>query len=32
LLFDVLKREKQRLIEAKEKFGEYISPDKFPEV
>jgi len=32
LLFDVLEREKQRLIEAKEKFGEYISPDKFPEV
>jgi phosphoenolpyruvate carboxykinase (GTP) len=32
LLFDVLKRERERLIEAKEKLGDYIIPDKFPEV
>jgi phosphoenolpyruvate carboxykinase (GTP) len=32
LLFDVLEREKQRLIASQEKFGNYIAPDKFPEV
>lgn len=30
-LFDVLDSEKQRLLEAREKIGDYITPDKLPE-